>query len=142
VGLAQIEAGAMPRRLRLFQYTTTPVLEPGMLEQIGQWAERSVSAVKERYVRYVSAFSGVAEPLALLAIARVKTGHAPAIVDETDRAIGILAPEGVVESLLGALRGAEPVWMFGRLVLDGDELCLWPLGMCVRRVGQARYAQL
>ncbi len=67
VGLAEVEEGASPRRIRLMQYAVSLELGRAELERIEANAYRRFAALADRYRALIDAQPGQAEPFAVVA---------------------------------------------------------------------------
>jgi len=138
VGLAEIEEGPAPKRIRILQYEVRPDVGSEAWDRLYQVARRSFAQLAETYRRELEAYPCLSEPFALIAPYRVEheqgfvavdsEGH-PLALERTERRGNVLAFYAQLQN------GAEPAWMAGRLTDTGTTLCMSPFAM-VSRTGE------
>lgn len=135
VGLAEVETGPAPHRIRVLQYEVHPDVRPEVWELLQQAASWSFAAVTEGYRRAVKAYPSLSEPFALVAPHRIeRTGIFKAfdaeghqlVLNRSERRGAALAFYDLLAD------GAEPSWLAGRLTDVGNTLCLTPFAVGTR----------
>ncbi|MCB9591633.1 MAG: hypothetical protein H6719_02770 [Sandaracinaceae bacterium] len=118
VGLAEVERGGTPRRIRLMQYAVT--LDPGReeLRRIEANGYRRFSALADRYRDWVAADPGQAEPFAVVVPKAWKTqSGAPVCYDDEGVPLAFArADDPAAVEVLQRLTAPAPRWVGGRLV--------------------------
>lgn len=143
VGLASVERGANPRRIRLLQYATTPAVDDGAWNQLAQWASRRFEPLATGYREAIEAFPGLAEPFALVAPDSLSGGDSPVLLDESGRPLPCAGDPAVLMHLADRAGSPHrPLWICGRLVDPGGVLALVPLSAAVNRHGRLCYTQM
>ena len=131
VGLAQVEEGPAPRRIRLLQYEVAPELTGPSHERLMEMAEREVSRVHENYRKWVRQYPALAEPVVILrAEGRLRGSNGSLrLEDEEGGSIGLLSAAGGAE--LFAEREAEQSarWIAGRLTESEGSVVLEPVAL-------------
>ncbi len=131
VGLAQVEEGPAPRRIRLLQYEVAPELTSASHERLTEMAEREVARIHERYRKWVRQYPALAEPVVILrAEGRLReSGGAFRLDDDEGASIGLRSEPGVA-ALLGE-RDAEHSarWIAGRLAESEGRVVLEPISL-------------
>jgi hypothetical protein len=127
VGLAEVEVGPAPQRIRVLQYEVQPDVPRQSWERLQQVASRSFAEVTERYRRSVQAYPSLSEPFALIAPYRIERngifkafdpdGH-QLLLNRSERRGAVLAFYDLLAD------GAEPSWLAGRLTDTGATVCL------------------
>ena len=135
VGLAEVEPGPAPHRIRLLQYEVQPNVGTEVWELLQQAARWRFAEVTEGYRRAVKAYPSLSEPFALVAPHRIERdgifkafdaeGH-QLVLNRSERRGAALA----FYELLG--EGVEPSWLAGRLTDIGNTLCLTPFAVGTR----------
>lgn len=118
VGLAEVDRGGSPRRIRLMQYEVT--LDPGReeLRRIEANGYRRFSALADRYRDALALEPGQAEPFAV-AVPKTWKRRADAPVAYDDEGVPLAfarADDPAAVELLLRLCEAAPRWVAGRLV--------------------------
>jgi hypothetical protein len=72
VGLAEVEAGVSPRRIRVLQYEVEPDVPAESWDRLHQVASQSFAEVTEEYRRTLQASPSLSEPFALIAPFRIE----------------------------------------------------------------------
>jgi hypothetical protein len=135
VGLAEVEAGPTPQRIRVHQYEVQPDVPRESWERLQQVASQSFAEVTESYRRSVSTYPSLSEPFAVIAPYRIerngifkafdRDGH-QLLLNRSERRGAVLA---FYDLLAG---GAEPAWVAGRLTDTGATVCLTPFALGTR----------
>jgi hypothetical protein len=141
VGLAEVEAGLAPRRIRVLQYEVEPDVRRGTWERLKQTASHSFAEVTDAYRQSLNAEPALAEPFALISPYRIERngvfkafdaeGH-QLVLDRTERRGAVLAFYDLLAE------GVEPVWLAGRLTDTGATVCLAPFAVGTRDGGYVR----
>ncbi len=132
VGLAEVEAGHEPRRIRLLQYEVEPHVPAESWDSLRQVARHSFAEVTESYRTALRASPSLAEPFALIAPFRIERnggfkafdaeGH-QLVLDRTERRGAVLAFYDLMAE------GVEPSWLAGRLTDVGATVCVTPFAI-------------
>lgn len=131
VGLAEVERAAEPRRIRLLQYVSVPVLTAGHWGQMQNWALRAFVGLPERYRIAVEAFPGLSEPFVVVAPERHVSGTAVSLLDDAGHALPLTGGQepAVLEFFETDGQGRTPTWIAGRLVDRSGVISLRPVSM-------------
>ncbi len=121
VGLADVQPGPVPRRIRLLQYAVSVTGEPEDWERVAQNAVRSVEDLAPRYRSDVKAYPALAEPVCVVRIDEVHVARSRVITAAGDILQLRLAP-GVGDRLQAITADYPVVWIAGRLRDDADGL--------------------
>jgi len=142
IGLAEVEAGPSPRRIRVLQYEVEPQVRAKTWERLNQTANRSFAEVTDRYRRTMAAEPALTEPFALIKPYRIERngvfkafdpeGH-QLVLDRTERRGAVLAFYDLLAE------GVEPAWLAGRLTDTGATVCLTPFAVGTQ---DGRYVRL
>ncbi|AKF06961.1 hypothetical protein [Sandaracinus amylolyticus] len=119
VGLAEIEEGPAPRRVRILQYTVAIDVQPSELEKALAHAVRRASMLVDVYREALAASPALAEPVQLIGCTGVEDGF---LVDAVGEPIPIARDEdpGAAAALDLLAKERPPAWIVGRLVdLEG-----------------------
>ncbi|MBT8453525.1 MAG: hypothetical protein KJO40_16295 [Deltaproteobacteria bacterium] len=132
VGLAEVEAGHEPRRIRLLQYEVEPIVPAESWDSLRQVASHSFAEITESYRAALRASPALAEPFALIAPFRIERnggfkafdaeGH-QLVLDRTERRGAVLAFYDLMAE------GVEPSWLAGRLTDVGATVCVTPFAI-------------
>ncbi len=128
VGLAEVEHGATPRRIRLMQYTVSLSATREELRRIEANGYRRFSALADRYRDWLAADPGQAEPFVVVVPKRWKTkSGTPTCYDDDDVPLAFArAEDPAVIDVLETLRAPRPRWVAGRLVDAKGSLLMIP----------------
>jgi len=135
VGLAEVETGASPARIRILQYEVQPQVPAENWKRLQQVASRSFAEVTDGYRRSVDAHPSLSEPFALIAPYRIERNGVFRAFDADGHQLVLNRSErrGAVLAFYDLLaRGAEPSWLAGRLTDQGTTLCLTPFALGTR----------
>jgi hypothetical protein len=135
VGLAEVEVGPTPQRIRVLQYEVQPDVPAESWECLQRVASRSFAEVTESYRRSVQQYPSLSEPFALIAPYRVEgngifkafdpDGH-QLLLNRSERRGAVLAFYDLLSE------GVEPSWVAGRLTDTGATVCLTPFALGTR----------
>lgn len=144
VGLAEVDPGPSPRRIRVLQYELSNGLDALGHARILEHAERDLSAVRARCQREIKAYPGLSEPFVVFAPAHTSRDGALAFTDARGALLTLARghDEGRSAALERALRTQEPEWVVGALGEREDGLVLDPCGVGFREGSTARYLRL
>jgi hypothetical protein len=132
VGLAEVEEGAAPRRIRLMQYSVSLALEQGDLAKVGANAYRRFSALADRYRDLIDEHPGQAEPFAVVAPRRWSSEGPTCYDDEGDPLAFAHAEDPAATAVLArAVPESGPRWVAGRLVDSEGVLMMVPCAVAV-----------
>ena len=141
IGLAEIEPGPAPKRIRVLQYEVRPEVPRNGWDRLHQIARRNFAQLGDAYRRQVRAYPTLAEPFAVVAPYRVEhkdgfvaidsEGH-PLALERIERRGSVLAFYDLIQ------KGLEPLWLAGRLTDMGASLCISPFAVVARDGAYAR----
>jgi hypothetical protein len=141
VGLAEVETGPSPQRIRVLQYEVRPEVPAESWQQLQQVALRSFAEVTEGYRQSVQASPSLAEPFALVAPYRIERNGVFKAFDAEGRQLVLNRSErrGAVLAFYALLaQGAEPAWLAGRLTDTGTTVCITPFAFGTRDLKYTR----
>ncbi|MGE0787926.1 MAG: hypothetical protein AB7S26_19785 [Sandaracinaceae bacterium] len=143
VGLAEVEDGASPRRLRLMQYSVTPSISADEVRRLGANGYRRFTALADRYRDQIAAHPGQAEPFAIVAPRRWDASPDPMAYDDEGAAIAFSrADDGASVDVLSRLIRLTPLWVAGRLTDHEGALMMVPCAVGLPEGGGARLMRL
>lgn len=144
VGLAEVEQGARPKRIRLLQYSVSTRIEHEDWHQLAAHAVPSFEALARSYREASSAFPGLAEPFAVVAPARYARSPRLVPMDTEDRPLPLASAEdpAALRYVDALAEDADPAWIAGRLVDADGVLMLLPASLGVVREGQLRHRRV
>ncbi len=144
VGLAEVEEGAAPRRIRLMQYVVSLDLGAEELARIEANAYRRFSALADRYRELVEAHPGQAEPFAVIAPRSFDVRGAPVCRDDEGQPLPFARADdpAAVEVLGRVVPPGGPRWVAGRLSDAGGALMMIPCAVAVPDGDGARFVRL
>jgi hypothetical protein len=142
IGLAHIESGHPPRRIRLLQYTTTPLIEAASWLSVVRFAQPTFESLLPRYKQHMATAASLTDMIALVKPARVHMADRAHLVDEAGKALLLTGPEGTASRLEGFMHATEAQWVLGRVHAQADMLSLVPLAACGLRHGRPAHLQL
>jgi hypothetical protein len=120
VGLAEIEEGPAPRRVRLLQYAVAGQVPEADLERVQANALRRTSVLVDVYREAIAAWPALAEPVQIIHVAGLEDGFA---VDAIGEPIPFAREDdpGAAAVLEQACRAGDVDWVAGRVVdLEGS----------------------
>jgi len=135
VGLAEVEAGPTPQRIRVLQYEVQPDVAEESWERVQQVATRNFAEVTEGYRQSVQAHPSLSEPFALIAPYRIECNGIFKAFDADGRQLLLNRSErrGAVLAFYDLLaEGVQPTWVAGRLTDTGATICLTPFALGTR----------
>ena len=126
VGLAEIQPGPVPRRIRLLQYAVSVMGEAEDWERVAHSAVRSVEDLGPRYRADVKAYPALAEPVTVVAVEEVHVARSRILTPAGD-ILPLRLRQGVGDRI-NTIKADHPiVWMAGRLRDDaGGRLVFDP----------------
>jgi len=127
IGLAHIEPGVPPRRIRLLQYTTTPLVEPSSWERVTKFAAARFEPLLPRYQEHMTSTAGLSDMLVLVKPAGVHSSERAHLIDDEGRALLLAGAEGSATRLESFMSATEPQWLLGRMLSHADMLSIVPL---------------
>lgn len=135
VAFAEVDASALPLRVRLLQYTLSLQLPADAWSRVMALADTAITALRARFVEETSASSALAEPFALLAAALLEAGPLGTLRDAHGERIALRDEHGddASAALHAAIAGGELACVLGRLHAGSTGLALLPLSAIVRR---------
>ncbi len=132
VGLAEVEPGPAPHRLRVLQYEVHPDVQTDVWDLLQQAASWSFAGVTEGYRQAVKAYPALSEPFALVAPHRIERNGIFKAFDTEGHQLVLNRSErrGAALAFYDLLaEGLEPSWLAGRLTDVGNTLCLAPFAV-------------
>jgi len=135
VGLAEVEAGPAPQRIRILQYEVQPDVPVTTWDLLHRVASRSFGELTEQYRRSVKEHPSLSEPFVLIAPYRVERNGVFKAFDADGRQLLLNRNErrGAVLAFYEMLaEGLEPSWLAGRLTDIGATMCLTPFAVGAR----------
>jgi hypothetical protein len=135
VGLAEVEEGPAPKRIRVLQYEVQPDVPVESWGRVQQVANRSFANVTDGYRRSVQAHPSLSEPFALIAPYRIECNGVFKAFDADGHQLVLNRSErrGAVLAFYDLLaKGVEPSWVAGRLTDTGATVCLTPFALGTR----------
>lgn len=144
VGLADVEQGAAPRRIRLMQYVVSLELGREEIARIEASAYRRFAALAERYRELALASPGQAEPFAIVAPRRFRTEGGVVGHDDEGQPLPFARADdpAAVEVLEGVVPAAGPRWIAGRLTDVDGALMMVPCAVAIPEGDGSRYIRL
>jgi hypothetical protein len=127
IGLAHIEPGMPPRRIRLLQYTTTPLVDPSTWQRVTKFALPRFEPLLARYQEHMASGAGLSDMLVLVKPAGVHSGERAHLLDDDGRALLLTGAEGSATRLESFMSATEPQWLLGRVLAQNDMLSIVPL---------------
>ncbi len=142
VGLATLEDGPAPRRIRLLQYEVSPALDARVHERLAEMAEREAERVVEHDRQVVRQYPALAEPVAILrADGRLREeGDSLALADDGGALVPLHAPAGIPEVLRE--RFTDACWIAGRLTESDGSVVLDPFSVGIVEGSSSRVVRL
>jgi len=130
VGLAELESEAVPRCLRLFQYTVSPIVTKEAWSGIEANASRDFLLLAQDYRAALKAFPALAEPFAIVRPAECRREEGLVLLDASGHPLSLARARdpGAAETLEGMSAEGPPRWVAGRLVDAEGALLLAPFG--------------
>lgn len=143
VGLAEVEGGPAPRRIRLMQYVVSLELGAEELRRIEANAYRSFSTLAERYRALVQDHPGQAEPFAIVA-PRGVSSRGLVCRDDDGQSLPLARGDdpALLEVLRRSLPPSGPRWVAGRLLDQDGVLLMLPSAVAVPHGEASRYLRL
>lgn len=120
VGLAELQAGPDPFRIRLLQYEVSPRVEPEMLERIEEFALTRFAGLRDQYRSWSKSFPALAEPFVVLAPEafeyRRQAGRRVLVAADRGGDLVVLEAEsGGIERFESLRAGSRVRWIAGRV---------------------------
>jgi hypothetical protein len=85
---------------------------------------------------------GLSDVVALVRPTGVADREDARLTDDTGHSLPLRGAEGAARKLASFLREAPPLWVFGRVSQQADDIALVPLAACTLHNGRARHLQL
>lgn len=142
IGLAHVEPGHPPRRIRLLQYTTTPFIEASAWASVARFALPSFESLLSLHREHMTSSAGLTDLVVLVRPSRVDGTEQAHLVDDEGRALRVLGREGTAQCLQGFMLGMEPEWLLGRVHAHAGVLAIVPLAACGLRHGRSIHLHL
>ncbi|MEM9073425.1 MAG: hypothetical protein AAGE52_33275, partial [Myxococcota bacterium] len=118
VGLAEVQHGPVPRRVRLLQYAVALDVSANLWDRVAGVGARSVDDLAPRYRGDLKAFPALAEPVALVRAERLDLDRSMLVTPAGDT-LALSLAEGCEERLRALTKERTPRWLMGRL--DDNE---------------------
>lgn len=144
VGLAEVERGPAPRRVRLLQYAVTPKIATPSWRCIAEMAVRDFGTLAKDYRDALKSFPALAEPFAILAPAKWERAEGLVPLDAEDRPLPLAkaGSPGALSALEKLTTDQDPAWVAGRVIdVDGDVL-LEPFSVAFGEAASIRFHRL
>jgi hypothetical protein len=126
VAYAEVERAAPPRRIRLLQYSSSPVVPDAVWDQLRTWSTRDFALLGARFRESARRFAGLAEPFAMVLPFELEREPAPLLLDDARHQLPLFdAEDGVLRHLQD--HPGTPSWFAGRLVEQRGVIMLRPL---------------
>ena len=141
MGLAEVERGPDPQRIRILQYEVSPEVPTPTWDRLRQVASRDFGAVIEDYRRAIKAYPTLGEPFALISPHRVERNGVVSAFDPDGNGLLIAGSDrrGVSDAFgLMLDESADLTWVLGRLSDRGSRLCISPFAFATRDRGYTR----
>lgn len=144
VGLAEVEQGARPKRIRLLQYSVSTRIAHEAWHQLAAHAVPSFEALARSYREASGAFPGLAEPFAVVAPARYARSPRLVPVDTEGRPLPLASAEdpAALRYVDAETQHADPAWIAGRLVDADGVLMLLPASLGFVEDGRLRHRRV
>ena len=129
IGLAEIERGVSPRRVRLMQYSVTTDLGRADWARVEEFGMRQFRALAETYQQVAKRNPATAEPFVIVAPSRVeRDAEGPVPIDDAGDPLPLSRADdtGAVEALGRWAADARVAWIAGRLTDVECTLLLVP----------------
>ncbi|HJL26031.1 MAG TPA: hypothetical protein RMG95_20165 [Polyangiaceae bacterium LLY-WYZ-15_(1-7)] len=128
-GLAEVEAGPVPRRLRLMQYAVSPRVTDALWDRTTQVAAPRYESLRPEFRSSLKAFPALAEPFAVVGVDELDVDRRLVMDGEGDALA--LSLEPAVAGRLGALaQECDGVrWIAGRLWDEDGVLAIEPFSV-------------
>jgi hypothetical protein len=134
VAFAELDAGSLPRRVRLLQYTVSIAPSAELWMRIGEHAAHSVRELGIRYAEGARSAPGQAEQFVLFAPREVPSAAGGRLIDDTGDSLPLADDtDATAQVMQAASAGGEVVWVAGRLLGLARGLALRPTSLLVRR---------
>ena len=136
VGLAEVERGASPQRIRFLQYASSPLVHHSHFQEATNWATRAFATLLDTYKDALSDFPGVAEPVALIGIEHLARSGEALFADDGRHKLPLFGGQsGNLDALEQHIADDPIEFLYGRLVDRGEALHLRPIACAVNREG-------
>lgn len=143
VGLAEVEDGPTPRRIRMMQYSVSPQVSKDELRRLESTGYRRFGALADRYRQQVAEHPGQAEPFALVVPKRWSTKGVPACFDDDGVPLPFArADDPAAVDVLRQWSSPAPRWVAGRLVDARGSLMMVPCALATPEGDSARLLRL
>lgn len=144
VGLAEVEDGASPRRIRLMQYAVSLELGKDELERIEANAYRRFAALADRYRELIEAQPGQAEPFAIVAPRSFESRDGALCRDDDGQPLPFARADdpAAVEVLQRLCPPGGPRWVAGRLSDAAGVLMMIPCALALPDGDATRFVRL
>lgn len=143
VGLAEVEDGAHPRRIRLMQYSLTPTCGAETLRKVVANGYRRFAALADRYREWVTEHPGQSEPFAIVVPRRWSDEGDPVAFDDEGAPLAFArADDAAAVEVLARHTRLSPIWVAGRLVDADGALMMVPAVLALPEGGGARLLRL
>jgi hypothetical protein len=133
VAFAEVESGALPRRVRLLQYTVSAQPSAEQWARIKDHALHNVRELSARFAAGQKAAPGLAEPFVLLAPRTLSSAPDARLRDANGDAVQLSDETPAADALRAASADGELVWVAGRLLGLSRGLVMRPASALVRR---------
>ncbi|MFK7990656.1 MAG: hypothetical protein AB8I08_31830 [Sandaracinaceae bacterium] len=144
VGLAEVEQGSSPRRIRPMQYTVTLGLSPNQLTRVEETGYRRFAPLADRHRQALTELPGQAEPFVVIVPARFRSGELPVAfcAEGSPLPFSRVDDPSAVEVLAKISESQSPRWIAGRLVDVEGALMMVPCSVGVAGAEGPRIVRL
>ncbi len=144
VGLAEVDAGPPPRRIRILQYAVDTLIDTALLNTVEGFALTDFNHVLARYEQSQQIFGPVFEPFVVLRPSSWRCVPELVLIDDSDSAsIKVLDVDGVDAMFIRRqLETSQLHWVAGKLARHEGKLALQPLSVTSAHVDHKRYTRL
>ncbi len=144
VGLAEVDPGPAPRRIRVLQYELAGGLDSASYEGILSRADRRVAQLFERYQSALKSYPGLAETFVVFAPSSLSRDQGLVFLDGEGGQLALSRVEdaGRSAAIERESESLELEWVFGAIHETEERMTLDPYGFGFREEGQPRYRRL
>lgn len=144
VGLAEVEGGAAPRRIRLMQYAVSLSVSAADLARIEANAYRRFVALADRYRAALRDHPAQTEPFAVVAPDGWKSGPEPLALDGEGFPLPFARADdpGGIAALAALTSERRPRWVAGRLTDADGTLMMVPCSVGLSEGGEQSVVRL
>ncbi len=144
VGLAEVEQGPLPRRIRLLQYAASPTVREGRFRELGELANTEFEELAFSFRYDLKSFPALTEPFVLVAPNRCEfEGEQLVLIDAESRPLPIAQDgEGTAALLSEIVRARDVLFLAGRVIDRAGALVFVPFSVVSRENGALAFHRL